>query len=87
MPFYTYILYSTFLDKYYIGFTGDNLVERLRKHNSNHAGFTGGYGDWKLVFSEGFGNKLSAIKREKEIKGWKSRKKIENLIGLGHPDL
>jgi hypothetical protein len=26
------------------------------------------------------------MKREKEIKNWKSRKMIEKLIGLGHPD-
>ncbi|MDX1270388.1 GIY-YIG nuclease family protein [Bizionia paragorgiae] len=31
----TYILYSDTLDRYYIGYTGDLLIERLRKHNTN----------------------------------------------------
>ncbi|RLD36252.1 MAG: hypothetical protein DRI74_09440 [Bacteroidetes bacterium] len=44
MKFYFYILHSQKLNKYYIGST-QNLEERLRKHNSNHKGFTGGIGD------------------------------------------
>ena len=32
MPFYVYILYSSFKDKFYIGFTS-NLEERLIRHN------------------------------------------------------
>jgi len=31
-----YILCSINKDRYYIGFTGDEIQERLRKHNSNH---------------------------------------------------
>ena len=87
VKFYVYILYSSFKNKYYIGFTGDDLAERIRKHNSNHKGFTGNIGDWKIVYQEEFQTKLEAMKREKEIKGWKSRKMIEKLIGLEHPDL
>ncbi|WP_333908728.1 GIY-YIG nuclease family protein [Marinigracilibium pacificum] len=41
MKYHSYILYSRILDKYYVGHTGDLLTERLRKHNSNHKGFTG----------------------------------------------
>ena len=82
-----YILYSASLDKYYIGYTGDRIKERLRKHNSNHKGFTGGKGDWVLAFNEEFDEKELAIKRESQIKGWKSRKAIEKLIGFVHPDL
>ncbi|HOZ51408.1 MAG TPA: GIY-YIG nuclease family protein [Chitinophagaceae bacterium] len=40
--YHTYILYSASLNKYYIGFTADEINERLQKHNSNHKGFTGG---------------------------------------------
>ncbi len=81
-----YILHSASKGKYYVGFTGDNPDERVRKHNSNHKGFTGGKGDWNLMYQEQFENKSDAIKREKEIKGWKSRSKIEKLIGSDHPD-
>ena len=67
-------------NSYYIGHTGDQLEERLRKHNSNHKGYTGKTGDWKLVYSEDFHTKEEAYKREREIKSWKSRKLIEKLI-------
>ena len=78
--FHVYILFSITRDKYYIGFSGDDLAERIRKHNSNHKGFTGGIGDWKLKHSEIFLLKQDAMQREKQIKSWKSRKMIEKLI-------
>jgi putative endonuclease len=40
MTFYFYILYSHQADRYYVGHTND-LLERLRKHNSKHSDFTG----------------------------------------------
>ena len=81
MPCFTYILYSASLNKFYIGCTADSLEQRIRRHNSNHTGFTGSVNDWHLVYKEEFADKSSALKREKELKGWKSRKKIEMLIG------
>jgi len=78
--FHVYILYSAIKDRYYVGFTSDILSERIRRHNSNHAGFTGKTGDWILVYSEKFDNKDYAMKREMEIKAWKSRKLIQKLI-------
>ena len=81
-----YILYSSTLDKYYIGYTGDKLEERLRRHNTNHKGFTGGIGDWKIMYVERFQTKEEAYRREREVKNWKSRKLIEKLIGSVHPD-
>ena len=78
MP-YAYILFSKSKNKYYIGSTS-NLEERLNKHNSNHKGFTGGIGDWKIIYSEKFENYNLALKREKQIKKWKSRVMIEKLI-------
>ena len=35
-----YILYSMNADQYYIGHTGEKIEERIRKHLSNHDGFT-----------------------------------------------
>jgi putative endonuclease len=75
--FKVYILYSGSLDKYYVGFTGDELSSRLQKHNSNHKGFTGGKGDWEVKYHKEYITKADASKREREIKGWKSRKMIE----------
>ena len=75
-----YILHSQNRNRYYIGFTGDVLQERLRKHNSNHKGFTGSKSDWIIVYTESFENKKEAMNKESEIKAWKSRKRIEQLI-------
>jgi putative endonuclease len=79
-----YILYSKVKNRYYIGFTGNEIVERLRKHNSNHKGFTGKTGDWRIVYSEKFNEKKVAMRREKEVKGWKSKILIEKLIERGN---
>jgi putative endonuclease len=78
--FHVYILFSTTLNKYYVGYTGDDLLGRIRKHNTNHKGFTGGIGDRLLKYSEEYSTKEEAQKREKQIKHWKSRKLIEKLI-------
>ena len=80
MPYLTYILFSASRNKFYIGSTGDSIEERIRRHNSNHSGFTGRANDWHLVYKEEFADKALALKREKEIKGWKSKKRIEILI-------
>jgi putative endonuclease len=78
--FFLYIPFSISKNKYYVGSTGDTLEERIRKHNSNHKGFTGGIGDWELKYSEEYSSKTEAVKRENEIKKWRSRKLIEKLI-------
>jgi putative endonuclease len=80
MPFTVYILYPSIRDRYYVVHTGDDLQERLRRHNSNHKGFTGEIGDWIIVYTETFPTKSAAYQREREIKTWKSRNKIELLI-------
>ena len=67
------------MDKYYIGSTS-NLQERLKKHLTNHKGFTGHAKDWKLVYYEVFESKSLAYQREREVKNKKSRKYIEYLI-------
>ena len=55
--FFCYILYSKILDQYYIGHTGEDLEERLRKHLSNHKGFTAKVKDWTIVYYETFEEK------------------------------
>ena len=72
--FTVYILFSPIKNKYYIGFTGDDINERVRKHNSNHKGFTGKNSDWKIVYHEKFGIKTTAILREKKLKNGKAEK-------------
>ncbi len=75
-----YILHSIQLDKFYIGATDGDLQERLRKHLSDHKGFTAKAKDWKIVFTEEFPDFGAACKREIEVKRWKSKKLIQKLI-------
>jgi putative endonuclease len=83
-----YILFSRSANKFYIGHTTETLEERLRKHNSGHKGFTGKFRDWIIVYSEIFESKDLAYKKEREIKAWKSRSRVEKLIaGSEHPAL
>jgi putative endonuclease len=91
--FHTYILYSATLNKFYIGQTGDELNIRLQKHLTDHDGYTAKAKDWITVWSKHFENKSLAYAMERTIKGWKSRKMIQQLIdkhsstSSGHPDL
>jgi putative endonuclease len=76
---FAYILYSPSKNKYYIGSCQD-IEDRIRKHNTNHNGFTGKTGDWILKWKEQHPDKIAALKREKQIKNWKSRIMLEKLI-------
>ena len=76
---YTYILYSANLNKHYVGATQGVLDQRIRRHNANHKGFTGRANDWVLLHTETFETFELALRREREIKAWKSRKRIEAL--------
>jgi len=65
------------LNKYYIGYTS-NLLARIEEHRRNIHKFKfirKQSGSWKLGCHEKYQNKTYAIKREREIKRWKSEKK------------
>ncbi len=73
---YVYILTNVNNRVLYIGVTS-NLVKRIYEHrNKLVEGFTKKYNVYKLVYFEIFDNMISAIEREKQIKGWVRRKKI-----------
>jgi putative endonuclease len=76
---FVYILFSPSKNQYYIGTTQD-IDGRIRRHNSNHKGFTGSASDWRLCWQKDFVDKTSALAFEKKVKGWKSRIMIEKLI-------
>ncbi|MBL7139616.1 MAG: GIY-YIG nuclease family protein [Planctomycetes bacterium] len=61
----------------YTGVTG-NLRRRVYEHKCKvKPGFTAQYNINRLVYYEYTTDVLSAIEREKEIKGWKRAKKIQ----------
>jgi len=80
--YWVYILQSA-SGRYYVGSTG-NLERRVEQHNthkypgSEYTKRAGG--PWELVYSEVYETRKEALKREKQIKSWKSRKAIGQLI-------
>jgi putative endonuclease len=79
---YTYIIQSLVDGSYYIGSTHDVLL-RLERHNTGWTKSTKGEQPWKLVYTEKYTTKSEALKHERKIKSWKSRKMIEQLIKSG----
>ena len=80
-----YILASRRNGTLYIGVTS-SLKKRIWEHkNDLVAGFTKRYGVHTLVWYELHPDMLSAITREKAVKGWKRRWKLE-LIERMNPD-
>lgn len=77
--FSTYILQSEQNGRYYIGQT-DNIVKRLRQHNSGDSFSTRPYMPWTLVYEKRFTERIEAVQFERFIKKQKSRKFIEKLI-------
>ena len=65
--FFVYVLFSEKFNKYYVGSTKD-LLKRIEHHNSSKARWTRKYQPWRLVHSEEFESRGSAIIREREIK-------------------
>jgi len=78
--FYLYILKSEKINSYYVGVSSD-VEERLKRHLSNHNGYTAKTKDWIIAYTESFETKTEALKREKQIKNWKSKLMIQKLIG------
>jgi putative endonuclease len=51
MPFFVYVLYSSKLEKYYVGSTND-IEDRLYRHNSGQSTFTKTGIPWVLIHTE-----------------------------------
>jgi len=79
MGYYVYILFSASLDLYYIGSAADPYT-RLLKHLANHKGFTSRAKDWIICYTEFYDSKSKALSRERQLKSWKNRNLIQQLI-------
>ena len=83
--YYIYILANKRNGTLYIGVTS-NLVKRVYEHKNNIIeGFTKKYNIQKLVYYEITDDIESAIRREKQLKKWNRKWKI-NLIENSNPE-
>ena len=81
--YFTYMMASR-SHTLYIGVTGD-LRKRVFQHKwKEQGGFSARYNCDRLVWLESYQDVKRAIAREKELKGWRRRKKIA-LIESGNP--
>ena len=78
--FVTYTLYSAKYDKLYIGYTS-NLIARFNSHNElANKGYTKKFRPWFVIPVEFYDSKLSAMKREKQLKSSRGRNFIRYII-------
>ena len=77
--FYTYILFSKSVNKYYVGYTSD-LNNRIDRHGTDKNKFTGQANDWKLITQFQFDTKSEAIKFESKIKKRGIKRFLDSLI-------
>jgi putative endonuclease len=83
MDYYVYIVANA-SRRLYIGMT-NNLERRVYEHKHKLlSGFTSEYNMHRLVYFESTPDVRAAIAREKQLKGWLRRKKIE-LIESQNP--
>ena len=83
IEYVVYVLFSIENDKIYIGFTS-NLEQRLLSHNElSTKGWSVRFRPWKIIYTEIFKDKASAMKREKELKSFKGREWIRSQF-LNH---
>jgi putative endonuclease len=79
--FYVYLMTNR-SGTLYTGMTS-NLVGRVWEHKQKVVeGFTKKYNITRLVYYEEFNNARDAIAREKQIKGWLRRKKIDLIESM-----
>ena len=77
--FYTYVIKSELTEKYYVG-SCSNIENRLKQHNRGQTKTTRYKGPYKLSYKEEFATKTEALKREKQIKSYKSGRAFKKLI-------
>ena len=82
--FYVYIMTNRPNGTLYVGVTND-LARRVYEHKTRQArGFTSRYNVHMLVWYETYGDVNEAIAREKQLKKWERRWKLE-LIETFNP--
>jgi putative endonuclease len=82
--FYSYVLKNQQNGKIYIGQTC-NLDERLKRHNGILKNRSTSYtsknkGIWEIIYNEFFETRKEAVKREKELKSYKGREFIKEVL-------
>jgi putative endonuclease len=58
----------------------DNIERRLEEHNIGKSKFTSIYKPWKLVYTEDYSTRESALKRERYLKSASGRRYLKSKV-------
>ncbi|MBY0434225.1 MAG: GIY-YIG nuclease family protein [Cyclobacteriaceae bacterium] len=79
MSFFIYILQSEIDGSFYIGQT-NNLDDRLKRHNAGLERYSRTKRPWKIFWSSQVESRAEAMKLERKLKNFKSRKRIIEFV-------
>ncbi len=81
--YFVYVLRSKATGRFYVGSSQD-VANRFREHNAGETTATKNGRPWELVHTEAFTTRSEAVRREREIKGWKNPRYMIEKLGI-HP--
>ena len=78
MGFFVYVLEDEETGRFYVGQTAD-IANRLSRHNHGR-NLSTKHGHWSLVHTEEYATRADAVRRERELKSWKSHNRLAELV-------
>jgi len=78
--YHIYVLRSLKNNKRYIGYTSKDVLERLKDHHQSSNKWTRQNGPFKLIYSEAYDEKHSAVRRERFLKSGQGRKWLDDNV-------
>jgi putative endonuclease len=79
MEYFVYVLKSEKDGIRYVG-SGEDYLERLRRHNKGDYRFTKGHRPWQVVYTEKYGTRPEAVRRERFLKSGQGRKFLDDIL-------
>ena len=77
---YTVYILENAKGRFYIGYTAQDVIERLAEHNHGKSRWTKGKGPWKIRYIEIWSSREEAYRRERQIKSYKGGRAFHALI-------
>jgi putative endonuclease len=76
---WVYVLESQKDSRHYVG-SGEDVGERLRRHNLGDYRYTKGHRPWVMIYREFCESRSEAVKRERFLKSGVGRKYLKTVL-------